>query len=132
MVSEDKLMVCLSRADLALKAQEWLIDWNGRDLDRILAGFAPHASFRSPHAKAITGCDLVVGTDAMRRYWEIALARIEELHFSLVETVCDEAGQSLAVHYLAHLDDSRLHACEVFRFEHGLKISGEAFYGSQI
>lgn len=132
MVSAHGRAMRLTRADLHELAQDWVAFWNARDLDRILAGFAPGASFRSPHAKAITGSDLVVGREAMRLYWEMALARIGELHFSLIEPVCDEEGQSLAVYYEARLDERRLRACEVFHFEQGLKISGEAFYGAQM
>lgn len=120
----------LTTADLEALAQDWIETWNSRDVERALAGFAPQATFRSPLAQVITGSDLVEGADAMRRYWQAALARIEHLHFTPVDAVCDEAGQSLAIRYLARIDDTTKRACEIFRFEAGLKVSGEAFYGA--
>ena len=120
--------VALSQTAMIESARAWIAAWNRRDVEALLSGFHPHAHFRSPVAEKTTGSAEIVGVDALRDYWMRALAGVEMLQFTLLEVICDEAGQSMAVVYLAELNGSTKRACELFRFIDGRKISGEALY----
>jgi catechol 2,3-dioxygenase-like lactoylglutathione lyase family enzyme/ketosteroid isomerase-like protein len=120
--------VALSQTAMIESAQAWIAAWNRRDVEAVLSGFHPQARFRSPVAVKTTGSAEIVGIDALRDYWMRALDGIETLQFTLLEVICDEAGQSMAVVYLAEMNGDITRACELFRFIDGRKISGEALY----
>jgi steroid delta-isomerase len=122
----------LTRAEMIEHAKGWVDAWNRRDLDTVLKGYAPHASFRSPVAALVTGTPLLDGRDAMERYWREGLSRLRTLHFELLATICDVEEQAMVVHYLAALNGPPKRACELFRFESRRKIYGEALYGDDV
>lgn len=100
----------------------WVEEWNSRDLDRILAHYAPDVVFRSPvAARLVPGSQGVIrGREALRDYWATALAQVPDLRFELVD-VC--AGVStLLIRFRNQLGAVR---CEVLRFEDGLVVEGE-------
>lgn len=119
----------LTRADMVAAAQAWIAAWNRRDVAAVLAGFDPAATFCSPLAERTTGSAEIVGTTALRAYWEAALASITSLRFTLLDAVCDEERQALAIHYEAQINGEVRRACELYHFRGGRKISGEALYG---
>lgn len=119
----------LTRDQMLSHGEEWIAAWNRRDAEAVLAGFADDACFRSPKAAKITGSDELVGRQAIRDYWQVALGRIGHLRFRPIAMICDEAGQSMVIQYEAELDGSVLRACEIFRFGPGGKVAGEALYG---
>jgi len=45
---------------------------------------------------------------------------------------CDENAQTVLVHYVSHAGGKTLRACELMRFENGLQVYGEAFYGADV
>lgn len=120
--------VALSQTAMIESARAWIASWNRRDVEAVLSSFHPDASFRSPIAEKTTGSAEIVGVDALRDYWMRALAGIETLQFTLLEVLCDEPRQTMAVVYLAELNGRTARACELFRFIDGCKISGEALY----
>jgi len=127
--SMEEKPVRLTRAEMIAAAQAWIAAWNRRDMEAVLAGFDPAATFRSPLAERTTGSTEIVGTEALRAYWEKALAGIDTLRFTLLDVLCDEERQALAIHYEAELNGELRRACELFRFRQDRKVSGEALYG---
>lgn len=68
--------------------EHWLQSWNSHDIDGVLSHFSEDAVFTSPHAAQLvpeTG-GVVRGKDALRRYWQTSLARVDDLHFELLAT----------------------------------------------
>jgi len=120
----------MTRQDLQLFAEQWIANWNRHDLEAILGHFAETAVFISPRAQAVTGQARIQGHEALRQYWTKALAAVLDLRFDLESTTCDEASQTLVVHYIARLGGRSLRACELMRFENGRQIYGEAYYGA--
>lgn len=123
-------MTQLSRSDLKRHVGEWIEAWNRHDVAAVLEPFAEDAVFVSPRAASVTGDATVRGRDALRAYWQTALAVVPDLHFELQSAVCDEAGQALLVHYVARSGGRLVRACELMRFRNGRQIYGEAFYGA--
>ena len=80
-------------------AEQWVDDWNRRDVEAVLAHFADDVEFSSPLVVEVMGhADGVVrGKDELRRYWTTALAARPDLRFELLD-VHVGAG-CLAVHY---------------------------------
>lgn len=125
-------MTHLSREELLHHARTWIGHWNRRDLDAVLAPFHEDAVFISPRAVAVTGQATVRGHAALRDYWTKALASVPELRFEPVAILCDEAAQTVLVHYVAHARGRSIRACEWMRFEDGRQVHGEALYGAEV
>lgn len=121
----------LSRDALCAHADHWIACWNARNLDGILAPFAPDACFISPLATTLTGRATISGVEALRAYWEEALRQAPLLHFRLVGTVCDEERQTLVVIYEVDRPDGTTRAVEIMTFRDGRQITGEALYGAR-
>src|SRR4051812_35733303 len=118
---------------IARFAADWIAAWSRQDVEAVLAHFAPGVRFTSPRAAATVGTATVVGKEALRAYWQAAVAAIETLRFTLDHTVWDPARQELAVLYTAAIDGRRLRACEFMRFDpHGLITEGEAMDGAPL
>jgi ketosteroid isomerase-like protein len=66
----------VNREDAEAYARLWADDWNRRDLDAVLEHFADDVTFSSPKAEQTVGAPTVRGKDALRAYWQRALARI--------------------------------------------------------
>jgi ketosteroid isomerase-like protein len=120
----------LERKDMLRHAADWVAAWNRRDLDAVLAGYAEQVRFYSPLAQRITGSALVAGKQDLTAYWRTALDSHADLHFELVDVICDVEAQTMVVRYLAHLNGTVSRACEVFRFEDGVTTQAEAFRGA--
>jgi steroid delta-isomerase len=123
-------MTSLSRTDLENHAAAWITAWNRHDVDAVIAPFSTAALFVSPRAAIVTGEARVRGRDALYDYWTKALAAVPDLKFTGESVVCDEKAQTVLVHYLAHVGGRTVRACELMRFENGLQVYGEAFYGA--
>jgi predicted ester cyclase len=87
-------------------ARDWIDAWNRRDLDAILAHYAPQVVFLSPYAERVTGTGRVEGLDALRAYWRRGLDANPELRFeyeavlagydALTILYCNHRGQRVA------------------------------------
>ena len=71
--------------DAADFAHEWVDAWNDRDLERVLSHYAPDVELTSPlAAERVAGSGgYIRGIEALRAYWEPALAASPDLHFDL-------------------------------------------------
>jgi steroid delta-isomerase len=119
----------LSKDEMISHAEAWIAAWNRRDIDAVIAEFAPDAVFRSPKAIQFAGESILHGRDAIASYWSSALARVNQLQFTLISVICDPVDQSMVVLYSAEIEGVSRRACEIFWFRDGAKLSGEALYG---
>lgn len=80
-------------------AEQWIEEWNRRDVEAVLAHFADDVEFCSPLVVTVTGepTGIVRGKDALRDYWNTALAAHPDLHFDL-DDVTVGVG-TIAIHY---------------------------------
>jgi ketosteroid isomerase-like protein len=108
-------------------AKRWAQEWNSRDLDQVLAHYAPDVVFRSPVAARVVpeSGGVIQGLDALRDYWSQALARTPDLRFEVLDVY---AGiDTLVIRFRNQLDEVR---CEVLRFQDGLVVEGEGTFQS--
>ena len=117
--------------DAALRhAQQWIADWNARDLDAVLAHFQDDVVFTSPRALALLGVATVRGKVALRAYWERSLASIAMLRFALVRIAWDPALSELTIFYDREVDGRRDRAAEALCFAPSGRVGrGEVFHG---
>jgi hypothetical protein len=80
-------------------AQQWIDEWNRRDVEAVLAHFADDVEFCSPLVVSVIGepTGVVRGKDALRDYWTKALAERPDLHFDLDDV--NVGVDALAIHY---------------------------------
>jgi ketosteroid isomerase-like protein len=108
-------------------AQQWIAEWNRRDVDAVLAHFADDVEFCSPLVVTVTGepSGVVRGKDALRAYWTTALESRPDLHFELDDVTAGVGA--LSVHYRS----AGRHSSEVAVFDaDGLVSRGWALYGA--
>ena len=89
----------MTEADAQRFAVEWIEAWNNRDLDRVLNHCSEDVELTSPLAETILGPGRVSvqGKQALRAYWQPALARYPDLHLVLYRAY---AGcRSMVLHY---------------------------------
>jgi ketosteroid isomerase-like protein len=89
-------------------AEQWIAEWNARDLDAVLAHYADDVVFRSPVAARVRpdSGGIITGKAALEDYWRAALALVADLHFELEAvypsvdalTICyrNQRGQQVA------------------------------------
>lgn len=113
-------------------AREWIEAWNARDIERVIAHFAPDAEFRSPRAFEVTGHPVVRGHAAMRAYWESGAGRVDHLRFTLDRVIWDGV-ERLAIVYDSEVGDRHRRACEFYTIDRatGLALRGEAMFGAE-
>ena len=112
-------------------ARDWIRGWCARDVDLIASHFTEDARFVSPVAARLTGSPLVVGRDALTKYWQVVHS-FGSFRFMLERTVWDDAAQELVIIYTREIDGRHDRACEILRFDSaGNVISGEAMYGAE-
>lgn len=100
-------------------AHQWIADWNARDLDAILAHYAPDVVFSSPKAQEITGLAFVSGKSALASYWRDALERNPELRFEL-----DRVYAGVNCVTIAYIRNGALRVAETLEFENGMVVRG--------
>ena len=69
----------MTREEAQAFAGEWAAAWNTRDVERVLAHFDDDVTFTSPTALAVVGVATLRGKQALRDYWNKAVARIGSL-----------------------------------------------------
>lgn len=117
--------------DMMIFAQEWVANWNRRDVAAVLSHFAEDAVFVSPLASRYSGRASLSGKAEIGGYWNTAMQRIETLEFILDHASWDDQLRELTVVCDANLNGERKRACEIMRFgADGLQLRGEAFYGA--
>jgi hypothetical protein len=120
----------MTRAEAERFAREWAAAWNRRDREAVLAHFAADVRFASPKALALMGTPAVRGREALRAYWQRALAAITSLHFAVDRVIWDPSSRELSIVYDREVNGQRDRASEILRFDAGgLVTHGEVHYG---
>ena len=93
----------LTKAQATHFAHEWIAAWNAHDLTRILAHYTDDFEMTSPFIARFTGeaGGTLRGKDAVGAYWKLALERIPDLHFELIEVL--SSVTSVTIYYRAVL-----------------------------
>lgn len=121
----------LDREFAAEFASTWISNWNARRVEDVLAHFRDDCEFESPIAATLTNSARVRGKDALRTYWETALAQIKSLHFVLEGYVWDQEQRRLVVVYRSHTDGRVTSCAELMQFDpDGKQTYGRAYYGA--
>ena len=114
-------------------ARSWADAWNRRAVEDVLALFADEVVFTSPTALAVTGSSVVRGKQALRHYWNAAMAKVESIDFTLQRVLWDMNQRELAITYTARINGAAKSVSENLRFDaEGLIVSAEVFHGAPI
>jgi ketosteroid isomerase-like protein len=105
-------------------AAEWIAAWNSRDLNRVLNHYRSDIVLLSPVAQKIVGNGRIVGIEALRKYWEKALAEIPNLHFEFEDLRVGH--ECLTILYRNHRGQN---AAETFELSNGKVVRSFACYG---
>lgn len=101
-------------------AQEWIAAWNTRDLERILAHYAPDVVLTSPVAqRLLQGDGKVRGIEALRDYFTRGLAANPQIHFELIDAL--RGLETVVLYYRNQLRDGK--TAEVMLFNAEGKVS---------
>jgi ketosteroid isomerase-like protein len=108
-------------------AQRWCADWNSHDLERILSHFHDDVVFTSPVGAQVlpeTG-GVFRGKAALRAYWQLGLARIPDLHFTVVAVYT--GVDTVVINYRNQVGNL---VCEVLRLDGDVIVEGHGTYSS--
>ncbi|MBS0183676.1 MAG: nuclear transport factor 2 family protein [Nitrospira sp.] len=120
----------MTREEALVFAVEWTAAWNELAVERVLAHFDEHVLFTSPTARTVVGVSTVLGKQALREYWNKAVAHIDSLHFVLDRVLWDPGTREMAIVYLSEIDGRRKQVSEQLTFgPDGLVVSAEVFHG---
>ena len=93
-------------------AEEWTAAWNELAVERVLDHFDEHVSFTSPTARTVVGVGTVLGKQALRGYWNKAVAHIGSLRFVVDRVLWDPATREMAIVYTSEIDGRRKRVSE--------------------
>jgi ketosteroid isomerase-like protein len=111
-------------------AQWWVQAWSNRDVDAVAACFSDCVRFVSPRADEVTGDPVVVGRQALRDYWQRAVASTKSIVFSLDQVLEDADGHRIVIVYTSDIEGRRKRACEFMQFDdEGKIVAAEAMHG---
>ena len=117
--------------DKQIFAEEWISEWNRRDVEGVLARFSDAVIFTSLRAKAILGSSRVEGKSRLREYWTKAIGRIESIHFTLDYVTGDE--DRIGIVYISEINGVKMRSVEFLTFgADGLVHEGEAMHGIEL
>jgi len=121
----------MTREDARAFAADWAAAWNDLAVERVLDHFHESVSFTSPTAQAVVGVGTVRGKQALREYWEKAIARIGSLRFAVDRVLWDAETRELAIIYVSEAGGRRRRISENLTFgSDGLIMSAEVFHGA--
>jgi hypothetical protein len=111
-------------------ADDWAAAWNELALERVLSHFDENVTFTSPTALLVVGVATVVGKQALREYWNTAVARVGSLHFAVDRVLWDAGTRELAIIYDSETGGRRKRVSENLTFDaDGLVVRAEVFHG---
>jgi hypothetical protein len=120
----------MTREEAEAFAEQWAAAWNELAVERVLAHFDERVSFTSPTALAVVGVPTVGGKQALRDYWNKAVARVGSLRFAVDRVLWDEASRELAIIYVADIGGRKRRVSENLTFDaDGRVVSAEVFHG---
>jgi hypothetical protein len=112
-------------------ADDWAAAWNELAVERVLSHFDENVAFTSPTALAVMGVATVSGKQALRDYWNRALARVESLRFAVDRVLWDAGTRELAIIYDSEINGRRKRVSENLTFGvDGLVVRAEVFHGA--
>ena len=99
-------------------AADWVDAWNAHDLDRVLSHYSEDFEMSSPYIAQIANepGGSLKGKAAVGAYWKMALQRMPDLRFELVQTLVGVGSVTL------YYKGARGMAAEVFFFGAGQKV----------
>lgn len=111
--------------DAAVFTDHWVRAWNAHDIEAVLAHFSDDVVFTSPVAATLfpDSGGRVDGKGALRHYWNTALRRFPDLHFT-VESVYTGI-ETIVITYRNQLGGL---VNEVLHFRDGLVVEGHGTY----
>lgn len=106
-------------------ARQWCDAWNCHDIEAVLAHFAEDVLFTSPVACRVVpqSAGVIHGKAALRAYWQRALAKVPDLHFTMIGVY--EGVDTIVIHYSNQIGGA---VCEVLHFEGALVREGHGTY----
>jgi hypothetical protein len=120
----------MTRAESESFASQWAEAWNELAVERVLAHFGENVSFTSPTALAVAGVSTVRGKQALRDYWNTAIARVRSLKFVVERVLWDASSRELAIIYVSDAGGRRKRVSENLTFgRDGLVVNAEVFHG---
>jgi hypothetical protein len=120
----------MTREDALAFAAEWALAWNDLAVERVLAHFDEKVSFTSPTALAVVGVGTVLGKQALRAYWNKAVAQVGSLRFVVDRAVWDPNTRELAIIYTSEIDGRKRRVSENLTFgPDDLVVKAEVFHG---
>ena len=120
----------MTREEAQAFAQQWAAAWNEGDVERVPAHFEDDVTFTSPTALAVVGVATLRGKQALRDYWNKAVARIGSLRFTVDRALWDAEHRELAILYESDIDGRKRRVSENLTFgASGLVTRAEVFHG---
>lgn len=120
----------MTREEARAFAAEWAAAWNGLAVEDVLAHFDENVSFTSPTALAVAGAGTVHGKNALREYWNKAVARVGSLKFVVDRVLWDSNSRELAIIYVSEIGGRKKRISENLVFDSdGLVVCAEVFHG---
>ncbi len=106
-------------------SRHWERAWNAHDIEAVLTHFSDDVTFTSPVLAELfaESGGAVHGKAGLRHYWEVALQRIPDLHFTVVGVY---VGVDIVV--INYRNQKRMLVNEVLRFRGGLVVEGHGTY----
>lgn len=93
-------------------ADQWISEWNRRDVNAVLAHFSEDIVFTSPRASAVLGTPRVEGKHRLKEYWTAALSRIQTIHFALDYVI--DSGDRVGIVYTSEINGKKMALRRVF------------------
>ncbi|MBI3433052.1 MAG: nuclear transport factor 2 family protein [Hydrogenophilales bacterium] len=120
----------MTREEAVAFAAGWAAAWNDLAVERVLVHFDENVSFTSPTALAVVGVGTVRGKQALREYWNGAVARVTSLKFVVDRVLWDADSRELAIIYISETSGRKKRVSENLTFgRNGLVVSAEVFHG---
>lgn len=120
-------MTAAKNVDLA---REWLRAFNAHDVSALVALYDERATHTSPKIRALhpdTGGKLV-GRDALRAWWEGAIARLPGLRYE--ETAITASEERVFLEYVRHApNEPPMFVAEVFDVKDGRIVASRVYHG---
>jgi len=120
----------MQRSDAVQFAHCWIDAWHRRDIETVLAWYTDDLTFTSPTALEVTGHATVVGKAALRDYWQKALTRVSDLHFTFERVMWDAEANELGLVYTRRVNGVTKRVVETFLFDQaGNVVTTEVMHG---
>ena len=113
-------------------AREWESAWNRRDVEAVLRHFHEDAVFTSPLAQRVGAAadGVLKGKDAIRRYWQTALAQSQSTPAQFQVNTVYEGVNSIVIAFTITAREQRVDRVEVLSFRDGLVIEGHGTFAA--